>query len=225
MTVHLFEQGSPEWRAIRIGKVTASRVVDVCRKLKNGSYSADRASYKAELILERLDVTLETFSSRDMINGQVREPTARNEYELRRRCDVQLVGFVDHPTIEMSGSSPDGFVGDDGFIELKCPKANTHLDYLRAGVVPEEYKYQVIWNFACNPQRLWCDFVSFNPDFPAAYQLFIPPRVMRDDKVIAETERTVRDFLVEVDEALAELRAVYVERRNPLLEKLKASAA
>lgn len=225
MTIHMVEQGSPEWHALRLGKVTASRVADVCRKLKSGGYSADRANYKAELILERLTGTrVEGFVSQDMINGTLREPDARAEYELRRRCEVTQIGFADHPTIPMSGASLDGLVGEEGFIEMKCPKPATHLGYLRAGVVPGEYMHQITWGFACRPERKWCDFISFNPDFPAAMQLFVV-RTMRDPALIAEAERAVVAFLEEVDREVAELRATYIERRNVLAEKLKASAA
>ena len=225
MTVHLVEQGSPEWHALRCGKVTASRVADVCRKIKSGGYSADRANYLAELVLERLTGRpTEGFVTRDMEIGTLREPDARAEYELRRRCTVEQVGFVEHPTIPMTGASVDGFVNDDGFIELKSPKPATHLGYLRAGVVPSEYVPQITWNFACNPTRKWCDFVSYNPDFPESMSLFIV-RTQRDNARIAETEAAVRAFLKELDDQVAELRATYIDRRNVLVEKLKASAA
>lgn len=224
MTIHHVEQGSPEWHALRCGKVTASRIVDVTRKIKSGGYSADRANYLAELVLERLtgEPTV-GFVSQDMIEGTLREPDARAEYELRKRCEVQQIGFVDHPTIPMSGASADGFVGADGLVEFKCPKAATHLGYLNAGVIPNEYMPQITWNFACNPGRKWCDFVSYHPKFPAAMQLLVV-RTPRDDRLIFEAEAAVIAFQKELDVTLAELRARYIDRRNILKEKLQASA-
>lgn len=225
MTIHLVEQGGPEWRALRMGKVTASGVVRACRKVKSGGYSADRANYLTELVLERLTGReTESFDSQDIANGRAREPDARAEYELRRRCTVDQIGFVDHPTIPMSGASADGFVGDDGLVEFKCPKPATHLEYLRGGTVPNEYMPQVTWNFACNPTRAWCDFVSFNPDFPESMSLLIV-RVLRDPARIAETESHIRQFLKEIETTEAELRATYIDRRNVLADRLKASAA
>lgn len=227
MTIHMVEQGGSEWRALRCGKVTASRVADVCRKLKSGGYSADRANYKAELILERLTgVPVEGFVSQDMVTGTLREPDARAEYELRKRCEVQQIGFVDHPTIPMSGASLDGLIGDEGFIEIKSPKPATHLGYLREGRVPLEYVHQIVWGFACMPHLNWCDFISFNPDFPEAMQLLVV-RVSRGDALIRmeETEAAVRAFLTEVETEVSDLRATYIERRNVLAEKLKASVA
>lgn len=224
MTIHLVEQGSEAWHQLRLGKVTASRVASVCRKLKSGGYSADRANYKAQLILERLTGrATESFMTKAMEDGQLREPDARAEYELRKRCDVDLVGFVDHPTIPMSGASADGFVGDDGMIEIKCPIPATHLEYLQGGVVPSDYIAQIMWNFACNPTRKWCDFISYNPDFPAAMQLFVK-RAQRDDRLIFEYETTVAAFLKELDADVADLRARYIERRNVVKEQLQASA-
>lgn len=229
MTIHYVEQGSAEWHALRLGKVTASRVIDICRKVKSGDSSASRANYKAELILERLtNVFTEGYQSPDMVTGKEREADARAEYELRHRCEVEQVGFVDHPTIPMSGASFDGLIKINdvyvGFIELKCPKPATHLEYLRGGVVPTEYRQQVNWGFSCLPTLQWGDFISYNPDFPAAMQLFVK-RTPRDPALINEAETAVRTFLAEVDQETAELRATYIERRNVLAEKLKASAA
>lgn len=230
MTIHLVEQGSPEWHALRLGKVTASRVADVCRKIKSGGFSADRTNYKAELILERLtgSVASDGFMSKDMENGKLFEPDARAEYELRHRCEVTQVGFVDHDAIPMSGASFDGLITvngvHEGFIEMKCPKPATHLGYLRGGVVPSEYRQQVNWGFSCLPTLKWCDFVSYHPAFPAQMQLFVV-RTHRDPVQIAEAETAVRAFLQEVEIETAELRATYIDRRSVLLEKLKASAA
>jgi YqaJ-like viral recombinase domain len=111
----------------------------------------------------------------------------------------------------MTGASVDGFVGDDGFIELKCPKPATHLAYLRADAVPSDYMPQIMWNFACNPGRQWCDFSSYNPEFPEPMVLFTK-RVLRDDAKIADLENIVSDFLGEVDHEVAALRATYLRK-------------
>lgn len=208
MTFHRVEQGSPEWRSLRLGRATASRIVDLCAKTKSG-WAASRTNYKSELIFERITgKPYETHITQDMLIGTMREPIARSEYESRNDCEVEYIGFVDHPTIEMSGASADGFVGDDGLIEIKAPKSITHLGYLRDAIVPDRYMPQILWNFACNPQREWCDFISYHPDFPDAMKLLVI-RVHRDDSAIAELERAVRDFLREVDEGVALLRNMY----------------
>lgn len=209
MTIHIVEQGSAEWHALRVGKVTASRVSDVVAKLKSGGYGASRANYLTELVLERITGNaIEGFVSQDMLVGTAREPDARTEYELRTRSEVQRIGFVDHPTIPMSGASADGFVGEVGLVEFKCPKPATHMATLRGQTIPGEYLTQINWNFACNPDRQWCDFCSFNPDFPEEMLLF-RKRIERDNRIIAELEREVRTFLAELDRTVVELLAQY----------------
>jgi hypothetical protein len=212
VTVHLVEQGSDAWKKLRAGKVTASRVSDVCAKIKSGAWGASRANYLAELVLERLTgKPVEGFVSQDMLTGTLREPDARAEYELRHRCEVMQIGFVDHPTIPMSGASADGFVGDVGLVEFKAPKPATHLSYLRARVVPTEYVPQIMWNFACNPGREWCDFTSFNPEFPEEMVLFTK-RIERDDTRIRELESIVSEFLAEVDSEVEALKSSYLKK-------------
>lgn len=205
MTEHL-EQGTDEWLQARVGKVTASRVADVVAKTKTG-YGAGRSNYMAELIAERLTgKPAEKFSNAAMQWGTETEPQARMAYELVHDADVIQVGLVPHPTIAESAASPDGYVGDDGLIEIKCPNTATHIDTLLGGSVPSKYDAQMQWQLACTG-RQWCDFVSYDPRLPANLSLFVY-RVMRDDKRIAELETEVKQFLAEIEqkiEALANL--------------------
>jgi hypothetical protein len=112
------EQGSQEWLRERAGKVTASRIADLMAKTKSG-YGASRANYAAQLIAERLTgCVAPSFTNAAMIHGTETEPEARRAYEFFVDCDVQQVGFVPHPIINMAGASPDGLVGTDGLLEL-----------------------------------------------------------------------------------------------------------
>jgi putative phage-type endonuclease len=201
-------QGSPEWFAIRCGKVTASRVADVMAKTKTG-WGASRANYMGELIAERLTGTVApSFSNAAMQWGTDHEPDARAAYEFRFDKTVVEIGFAVHPTIPMSGCSPDGLVGDDGLCEIKCPNTATHIETLLGQVVPSKYMAQIQWQLACT-DRYWCDFISYDPRLPELMQLFVY-RVRRDDKYIAEMEAAVREFLTELDgkvEALLKLHS------------------
>lgn len=200
-------QRSPEWHAIRCGKVTASRVADVIAKTKTG-WGASRANYMAELVAERLTgVPAAGFSNAAMQWGTDMEPEARDNYAFVSDVDVQEVGFVPHPTIEMAGASPDGLVGDDGLVEIKCPNTATHIDTLISQDVAGKYVTQMQWQMACTG-RAWCDFVSFDPRMPANMQLFMR-RVPRDDAMIAELEAEVSAFLAELAEKVAKLTAAY----------------
>src|SRR5690606_6597640 len=142
----------------RLGRVTASRIADVTAATRNG-WGASRANYKAELVAERLTgQPAQRFISGAMQHGIDTEPDAILAYEFFTDQTVEPVGFVDHPTIAMSGASPDGLIGDDGLVEVKCPNTATHLDTLLGGAIPDKYLKQMQWQMACTG-RQWCDFV------------------------------------------------------------------
>lgn len=200
-------QGSHEWHQVRLGKVTASRVADVVAKTKSG-YGASRANYMAQLIAERLTGTpAESFSNAAMQWGTDKEPDARAAYEFRTDADVKEVGFVDHPSIVMTGASPDGLVGLDGLVEIKCPNTSTHLETLLSGAIAGKYETQMFWQMACTESK-WCDFVSYDPRLPASMCLFVK-RLYRDDARIAELESEVGSFLKELDDKVVRLRELY----------------
>lgn len=202
-----FDQGSPDWFAIRCGKVTASRVADVIAKTKSGP-SASRANYAAQLIAERLTGTVaESYSNAAMAWGTEQEPEARLAYEFRTDAEVEQIAFVLHPTIDMSGASPDGLVGADGMVEIKCPNTATHIETLLGQAIPEKYRTQMLWQMACTGRR-WCDFVSFDPRMPEEMRLFVQ-RLPRDDARIAELEFEVTGFLFEVDTTVRALIRKY----------------
>lgn len=204
-------QGSAEWHALRCGRATASRIADIVAKTKTG-VSAMRATYMGELIAERLTgVVVEGFKSGPMMRGTETEEEARGAYEWLYDCDVEQVAFVEHPTIAMSGASPDGLVGSDGMVEFKCPNTATHIETLLGGSVPGRYITQVQWQMACRPERKWVDWCSFDNRLPESMRLFVR-RIARDDRHIAELEKEVVTFIAEVDRKVAELTARYGQR-------------
>lgn len=200
-------QRSDDWFAVRLGKVTASRVADVVAKTKTG-WGASRANYKAQLVCERLTGFVEpSYTNAAMQWGIDKEDEARAAYQIHALCEVAEIGFIDHPHIEMAGCSPDGLVGADGLVEVKCPMSAAHIETLLGQSVPAKYICQVQWQMAC-ADRAWCDFVSYDPRLPDAMRLFVE-RVHRDDVLIKSLEQDVSDFLAEVDATVAELRAKY----------------
>lgn len=200
-------QGSVEWQQIRLGRVTASRVADVIAKTKSGG-AASRANYMAELIAERLTgEPAEKFTNAAMTWGTEKEPDARAAYEFRTDATVTEIGFVVHPKIDASGASPDGFVGDDGLVEIKCPNTATHLDTLLGQDVPAKYLTQMNWQMACTGRK-WCDFVSYDPRLPESMRLSVR-RVVRDERRIQELESEVAGFLLEMSVKLSQLNSLY----------------
>ena len=201
--IEMMDQGTEEWFTIRIGKVTASRVADVIAKTKTG-YSASRDNYMAQLVCERLTGQKgESFTNAAMQHGTDTEPLARAAYEALRDVLVDEVGFVPHPSIIMAGASPDGLVGDDGLLEIKCPNTATHIETLLSQSVPGKYNTQMQFQMACTG-RQWCDFVSFDNRLPEELQLFVK-RVPRDNELIKQMEDEVVKFLNELDIKIAQL--------------------
>lgn len=203
----MMEQHSAEWYAARLGKVTASRVADLMAKTKSG-YSASRANYMAELICERLTMTqADQFTNAAMQWGTECEPQARAAYEFLTGNTVTEVGFVDHPRVAMSGASPDGLVGEDGLVEIKCPNTSTHIETLLSETVPGKYRMQMLWQMACTG-REWCDFVSFDPRLPGDMQLWLC-RITAAPGEIDAVESAVAEFLGELDAKIDALTAKY----------------
>lgn len=200
-------QGSDEWHAARRGKLTASRIALALATTKTG-WGASRANIRAELVCERLTGRSATgYVNAEMQWGTDHEAEARTAYEFFRDVDVELVGFVDHPRIAMSGASPDGHIGADGAIEIKCPNTATHIETLLGAPVDGKYVKQVQWQMACSGRK-WTDFVSFDPRMPEGMHLHIQ-RIPRDDKMIAKLEEEASLFLVEVDTMLASLQSKF----------------
>lgn len=197
-------QGTPEWLEARCGNATASHAIDWMARLKGGGETADRRNYKVQLVAETLTgLAAESYVSPEMKWGIENEPYARACYETRNGVFVDQVGFVLHPTIERAGASPDGLLGKDGLLEIKCPKTATHLRWILDGVAPAEHVDQMQFQMACTG-REWCEFVSYDPRLTARYQLFTV-RVPRDEARISELNDGVRLFLREMDAMIAAL--------------------
>jgi len=200
-------QGSPEWFAARLGKVTASRIADVTARTKTG-WGASRQNIMATLIAERLTgEPQETYTNKEMQWGSDTEPQARDAYEFFADVDVVQVGFVDHPKLSDSGASPDGLVGEVGLVEIKCPNTATHLDFLLGEKIPEKYLKQMQWQMACT-NRQWCDFVCFDPRVPPRMRLHIE-RVKRNEVMIETLTADVEVFLREMHTKLRALAAKF----------------
>jgi len=183
MRIDQNEQGSPEWLAARLGIPSASMFAKLVTT--KGIWSASADAYINQLVAERLTGEREeVFQSHHMLRGTELEPDARDLYSLISDAEVTEVGFCLHDTLS-AGCSPDGLIGDDGGLEIKCPAPSTHVEYLRGGVLPSKYKQQVmgcLWITG----REWWDFVSYHPTMKP-----LIVRVERDEEYIAALEKCV----------------------------------
>lgn len=196
-------QRSEAWYKARLGSLGASCIHEVVARTKTG-YSTSRANRLAALVCERLTgVPESTYQNAAMLHGIETEPEARAAYTFYSNAAVVEVGLVRHPTIAGTHASPDGLVGEDGLLELKCPQPAAHLALLMGGSIPDKYVTQMLWQMVCC-ERLWCDFVSYSPAFPEDMRLVVR-RLPREPRRIAELELEVRGFLDELDKAVAKL--------------------
>lgn len=207
MIIEGLVQNTPEWLMHRTGMCTGSRVADVVGRKQPtaaqkkagepGDYLKKREDYLTEVLISRLTGrSPETYVSPAMEWGIENEPLARAAYEMHQNVEVDLVGFATHPTIEWFGASPDGLVGTDGCLEIKCPNTSTHLGYIIDGCIPVDYMPQMMAEMACS-ERQWCDFVSYDPRLPKNLQFF-GRRFHRNEEHMAMMESEVRKFLEDV---------------------------
>jgi putative phage-type endonuclease len=199
------QQRSPEWYQACCGSLGSSSIADVIATTKTG-WGASRKNVMARLTVERLtnQRTDSAFTNTSIEWGVEQEPNAREAYEFLTGNTVVETGLYTHPHIAHSHASPDGLIGDDGLIELKCPNTATHIETLLSEAIPAKYITQMTWQMACTG-RQWVDYVSFDPRVPPKMQLFIK-RVRRDDKAIAELEKQVQEFLQELEHQLSKIR-------------------
>jgi len=207
-------QNTPEWIVARVGCVTASRCGDVLAKPKRGTGElACRANYRTEIVVELLTGrAAEHYVSPAMEWGLENENDAVDAYEIKLGVEAKEGGFWIHDRINRFAASPDRLIGDEGLLEAKCPTTQTHIEWVIAGVIPEDYKPQMLAQMACTGRK-WCDFVSFDPRLPSFLRLFVR-RFYRDETAIAELEAEVEKFLEEVGETMSLLAQAKKDEGN-----------
>jgi hypothetical protein len=186
--------------------MTGSRAGDMLATLKNGKESTSRKNLRVQLALERiLGRSVESdYVSAAMRQGIEREPEAIGVYEVITGRMVRTTGFLRCTDIA-AGCSLDGHINDfEGIIEVKCPIPATHLEALRSNRVPPEYIPQVTHNLMVSGAK-WCDWLSYNPDFPEKINTVLV-RIVREDFAIMSYRRALEAFLTEVDSAESEIR-------------------
>tara|TARA_R110000772_G_scaffold14820_1_gene42501 strand:+ start:1419 stop:2045 length:627 start_codon:yes stop_codon:yes gene_type:complete len=200
------EQGSAEWLALRLGKVTASKMSDLLSKGRGSAPSKTSETYMMELIAEKLTGQSKPFFENDAMRwGTEKEPQARETYSVSNDfVAIEEVAFIEHN--EFIGISPDGLIGDNGLLEIKCPNTTTQLKRALSDDYSADYKAQIqcqLWV----TEREWCDFVSFDPRLDCAAG-YLQQRVMRDEEYIKDMQ--IKSYL-------------FVDKMNELIIKLKGN--
>jgi len=188
------EQGSDEWIAARLGVPSASMFGKIITT--QGKWSTQADAYINQLVAEKLTgEQTYVYQNEHMVRGTELEPEARAMYEFIKEVEVNEVGFCLHDTLN-AGCSPDGLIAEDGGLEIKCPAPATHVEYLKAGVLPSKYKQQVmgcLWITG----REWWDFVSYHPTMKT-----LIVRVERDEEYITVLEECVTKAVDLINESV-----------------------
>ena len=198
-------QGSESWFKARMGKITASKLSDLMKKTKYGE-STYKTRLRMELAIERITgKSTNTFMNQAMHDGVEREPDARTLFEAMTGKEVALCGSFDHPEIVNTSASPDGLLrGENATLEIKCPTHVTHAKNLLSETLDARYQHQVQWQIACTESD-YAYFASYHPDFPPELRLKVV-KVEKDDKLIAEIEEAVREFDIEVEGLINDIK-------------------
>lgn len=198
------EQGSEAWLKLRLGLVSASRFKDIMTnpRSKTELFSATAKSYMLELIAEILTGEQKEVSGKALEWGSNNEINAQNEYAFERGVKVEEVGICLTDDM-LIGASPDGFIGDDGGLEIKCPfNSANHIATVVSGEMPKEHIAQIQGNMLVNG-RQWWDFVSYDPRIDGKSRIFIA-RINRDDEYIEKLQIKLTEFVVEMRRILKE---------------------
>ena len=200
---HDVEQNTEVWQQLRTGKATASNAGCF---MANGdaAFGEPAKKYALQIALEIATGRKAEFSfSNDHTErGHEQEPIARMHYEDAEFVTVTNGGFFDCGD---HGDSPDGLVGPDGVLEIKCVTAAVHYATLKRGSFDPAYRWQLVSHLDCTG-RDWVDFTSFCSEFPEASQLIV--------------YRSTRDDFKEELVKLAERRAKFLELVKSTLESI-----
>lgn len=194
-----YEQGTVGWLKERCGCLTASRMAEAMDFLKGGKESDKRRKLKIELIAERMtDLMVSRYVNDAMQWGLDTEPAARDRYEEITGTLVQRCGFALHGDIAFFGASPDGLIGDDGLIEIKCPTTTTYAEWVVAGAVPEQHQPQMLAQLAVTRRR-YVDFFAFDPRVKVESHQHFLRRFEPKAEEIVKVEEAATKFLDELD--------------------------
>ncbi|AQX26415.1 lambda exonuclease family protein [Bartonella sp. Raccoon60] len=211
------KQRTAEWFQARLGKVTSSNIYNVLSRTTKNLPTSKYEDYKIKLMTERLvneisqsytTAAMQSYTTAAMQWGIEHEENALKEYAFIYDTEVTQCGFIQHPTLPMAGASPDGLIGEDGLVEIKCPQSVNHLRFWMTETIKPEYLAQMHFQMACTG-RQWCDFVSYDPRFSgqSAHLRLKVQRIHHNDEQIEFINQAVETFLEEIEQDIKQITA------------------
>lgn len=198
MKIHRLDQQTEEWHNLRLGKITGTVLADL-----HGTPKARESAFY-EILAERLtpNVDMEHLQENAMARGNRLEPEAVKAFEYVTGKKVDRVGFCENDEHPMIGYSPDGLIGEEEDIEIKCPQGKNYIKIVLTNEIPKEYHHQIIQGFVVNPKLKKRYFIAYNPDI-VSYPIHII-EVTREslEQEIAEALEIEKNFLQEVEDTL-----------------------
>ena len=195
MEIFNCEQGDDEWFQAKLGVPSSSKFSDIMAKGKGKTRRNYLVDIASEIITGKRE---ESYVSADMKRGTELEPFAREEYEFITGNNVEQIGFAKDNNV---GCSPDGFIGKDGGLEIKCPKPSTHIETVISDVIPTKHRPQMQGCMMVTGRKWW-DFCSYCPDISDEYQYIFIKRMARDELYIKELRHEINLFLMDLKETI-----------------------
>lgn len=199
MKKHNLPQGTDAWHHLRKGKITGTTLKAIMGTPK----ARQEAVY--EIIAERLTVGVETEYENPMDRGTRLEPDAISLFEFETGKSVERTGFCEDDDNQMIAQSPDGLIGEDEAIEVKCMGGKNHVKMWLTNEIPDEYEWQVIQYFVVNPKLKKLYFVGYNPDIPTHALHTIEITRSEVEEKIKEARTEQEKFLQEVESKLSNI--------------------
>lgn len=190
MIIHTIQQGTDEWKQLRLGKFGST---DAQAIASNGKGLETLCFKKASEILSRSFE--DGYTNEDIERGKEQETIARSSYEIETGNMVAEVGYVE--ISNFVGGSPDGLVGDDGIIEIKCQKPSVFVKTRFTKKIDAKYDWQ-IQHLLYITERKWCDFISFNENFSNLTII----RIDRNEEKIEKIKNGIKEGIKKVEEIL-----------------------
>ena len=195
MEIFNCEQGDDEWFQAKLGVPSSSKFSDIMAKGKGKTRRNYLVDIASEIITGKME---ESYVSADMKRGTELEPFAREEYEFITGNNVEQIGFAKDNNV---GCSPDGLIGKDGGLEIKCPKPSTHIETVISDVIPAKHRPQMQGCMMVTGRKWW-DFCSYCPDISGKYQYIFIKRMARDELYIKELQHEINLFLIDLKETV-----------------------